>query len=458
MIYHLFQYLERIGADIPGMGLMHYLSFRAMMATVAAVLFAMLAGKRIIRRLQRLQIGDVPRDLGLAGNELKKGVPTMGGIIIILSILTGVLLFCDLTSIYVILLLVSTLWCGALGFADDYLKLKGKKQGKGERDAKLHDGLPEKAKLLGQVVLGFIVGLTVWMSPDIVVREKVADPAIEVISERSDRDVNTETQVTSGRYQEEDVVKSTKTTIPFVKRHEFDYRWLSPFKGAWGWYAKWAIYVLMIVLVITACSNGTNLTDGLDGLAAGTSAIVGVVIGVLAWLSGNLIDSNYLNIMYIPGTGEIAIFMSAFVGALIGFLWYNSYPAQVFMGDTGSLTIGGIIGVSAVLIRKELLLPLLCGIFFVESLSVILQRVHFKRTRIKYGQGRRIWTISPLHHHYQAWKVDPVTKLEIIPEGLNYSRPKPNDGHGFHEVKVTIRFWIVGVILAVATLALLKIR
>ena len=458
MIYHLFQYLERCGVDIPGMGLMHYLSFRAIMATVASVVFAMLVGKRLIRILQRHQIGDVPRDLGLAGNELKKGVPTMGGIIIILSVLAGVLLFCDLTSIYVILLLVSTLWCGALGFADDYLKLKDKKKEKGERDAKKHDGLPEKAKLLGQVILGFIVGLTVWMSPDIVVREKTADPAIEVVTDRSDRDVNTETQVTSGRYKEEDVVKSTKTTIPFVKRHEFDYRWLSPFKGAWGWYAKWAIYVLMIVLVITACSNGTNLTDGLDGLAAGTSAIVGVVIGVLAWLSGNLIDSNYLNIMYIPGTGEIAIFMSAFVGALVGFLWYNSYPAQVFMGDTGSLTIGGIIGVSAVLIRKELLLPLLCGIFFVESLSVILQRVHFKRTRIKYGQGRRIWTISPLHHHYQAWKVDPVTRQEIIPEGLNFSRPKPNDGHGFHEVKVTIRFWIVQILLAVSTLALLKIR
>ena len=458
MIYHLFQYLEQTGVDIPGMGLMHYLSFRAMMATVTAVLFAMLVGKRIIRALQRHQIGDVPRDLGLAGNELKKGVPTMGGVIIILSVLAGVLLFCDLTSVYVILLIISTLWCGALGFADDYLKLKGKKAAKGERDAKLHDGLPEKVKLLGQVVLGFIVALTVWMSPDIVVREKVADPAIEVVTERSERDVNTETAVTSGRYQEEDVVKSTKTTIPFVKRHEFDYRWLSPFKGTWGWYAKWAIYVLMIVLVITACSNGTNLTDGLDGLAAGTSAIVGVVIGILAWLSGNLIDSNYLNIMYIPGTGEIGIFMSAFVGALIGFLWYNSYPAQVFMGDTGSLTIGGIIGVSAVLIRKELLLPLLCGIFFVESLSVILQRVHFKRTRIKYGQGRRIWTISPLHHHFQAWKVDPVTRQEIIPEGLNYSRPKPNDGHGYHEVKVTIRFWIVQVLLAVATLALLKIR
>ena len=452
MIYHLFQYLERIGADIPGMGLMHYLSFRAMMATVTAVLFSLLAGKRIIRALQRHQIGETVRDLGLQGQIEKKGTPTMGGVIIILAVLTGVLLFCDLTNIYVILLIFSTVWCGALGFTDDYIKVFKKRK----------EGLSEKAKLLGQVILGFIVGLTVWMSPDIVVREKVADPAIEVISERSDRDVNTETQVTSGRYQEEDAVKSTKTTIPFVKRHEFDYRWLSPFKGAWGWYAKWAIYVLMIVLVITACSNGTNLTDGLDGLAAGTSAIVGVVLGILAWLSGNLIDSNYLNIMYIPGTGEVAIFMSAFVGALVGFLWYNSYPAQVFMGDTGSLTIGGIIGVSAVLIRKELLLPLLCGIFFVESLSVLLQRGWFKFTRIKRGQGRRIWSMTPLHHHYQSWKkvkgTEPWTYVEMIPEGLNNRVGKPNGGHGFHEVKVTLRFWIVQILLAVSTLALLKIR
>ena len=436
MIYHLFQYLERAGVDIPGMGLMHYLSFRAMMATVAAVLFSMLVGKRIIRILQRHQIGETVRDLGLQGQIEKKGTPTMGGVIIILAVLTGVLLFCDLTNIYVILLLASTVWCGALGFTDDYIKVFKKRK----------EGLSEKAKLLGQVVLGFVVGLTVWMSPDIVVREKVTDPAIEVVTDRADRDVNTETQVTTGRYQEEDVVKSTKTTIPFVKRHEFDYRLLSPFKGAWGWYAKWAIYVLMIVLVITACSNGTNLTDGLDGLASGTSAIVGVVIGVLAWLSGNLIDSNYLNIMYIPGTGEVAIFMSAFVGALIGFLWYNSYPAQVFMGDTGSLTIGGIIGVSAVLIRKELLLPLLCGIFFVESLSVLLQRAYFKTTKRKYGEGRRIWSMTPLHHHYQDKKQVPGQVLF----------PKPVPPH--HEAKITARFWIVQILLAVSTLALLKIR
>ena len=436
MIYHLFQYLERAGVDIPGMGLMHYLSFRAMMATVAAVLFSMLAGKRIIRVLQRHQIGETVRDLGLQGQIEKKGTPTMGGVIIILAILTGVLLFCDLTNVYVILLLASTVWCGALGFTDDYIKVFKKRK----------EGLSEKAKLLGQVILGFVVGLTVWMSPDIVVREKTVDPAIEVVTERSELDVNSEAAVTTGRYQEEDVVKSTKTTIPFVKRHEFDYRWLSPFKGAWGWYAKWAIYVLMIVAVITACSNGTNLTDGLDGLAAGTSAIVGVVIGVLAWLSGNLIDSNYLNIMYIPGTGEVAIFMSAFVGALIGFLWYNSYPAQVFMGDTGSLTIGGIIGVSAVLIRKELPLPLLCGIFFVESLSVLLQRAYFKTTKRKYGEGRRIWSMTPLHHHYQDKKQVPGQVLF----------PKPTPPH--HEAKITARFWIVQILLAVSTLALLKIR
>lgn len=430
MIFHLFQYLESIGVDFPGMGLTGFLSFRAMAAAVTAVLIAMIAGKKIIRWLQLKQIGETVRDLGLEGQIQKKGTPTMGGIIIILSIVSGVLLWCDLTNIYVILLLVSTLWCGALGFADDYIKVfKHNKE-----------GMSEKGKLLGQIVLGFIVGLTVWMSPDIVVREKVE------VKESVERTLETETTVTSGRYVEEDVVKSTKTTIPFVKNHEFDYRWLSPVKGVWGWYAKWAIYVLMIVLVITACSNGTNLTDGLDGLAAGTSAIVGVVLGILAWLGGNLIDSNYLNIMYIPGSGEIAIFMSAFVGALIGFLWYNSFPAQVFMGDTGSLTIGGVIGVSAVLMRKELLLPLLCGIFFVESLSVLMQRFYFKYTRRKYGTGRRIWSMTPLHHHFQDKKA---------PEGpVLFPKPVPAQ----HEAKITIRFWIVGIILAVSTLALLKIR
>ena len=430
MIFHLFQYLESIGVDFPGMGLMNFLSFRAMAAAVTAVLVAMIAGKKIIRLLQLKQIGETVRDLGLEGQIQKKGTPTMGGIIIILSMVSGVILWCDLTNIYVILLLVSTLWCGALGFADDYIKVfKHRKE-----------GMSEKGKLVGQILLGFVVGLTVWISPDIVVREKVE------VKESIERTLETETTVTSGRYKQEDVVKSTKTTIPFVKNHEFDYRWLSPFKGVWGWYAKWAIYVIMIVLVITACSNGTNLTDGLDGLAAGTSAIVGVVLGILAWLGGNLIDSNYLNIMYIPGSGEIAIFMSAFVGALIGFLWYNSFPAQVFMGDTGSLTIGGVIGVSAVLMRKELLIPLLCGIFFVESLSVMIQRFWFKYTRSKYGTGHRIWSMTPLHHHFQDKKA---------PDGpVLFPKPVPAQ----HEAKITIRFWIVGIILAVSTLALLKIR
>ncbi len=430
MIYHLFQYLESIGVDFPGLGLMHYLSFRAMMAAVTAVLVAMYAGKRIIRLLQRLQIGETVRDLGLEGQIQKKGTPTMGGVIIILSILCGVLLFCDLTNIYIILLLVSTLWCGALGFADDYIKVFRHKK----------EGMSEKGKLLGQIVLGFIVGLTVWMSPDIVVREKVE------VKESIERTFETETTVTTGRYVQEDVVKSTKTTLPFVKNHEFDYRWLSPVKGTWGWYAKWAIYVLMIVIVITACSNGTNLTDGLDGLAAGTSAIVGVVLGIMAWLGGNLIDSNFLNIMYIPGSGEIAIFLSAFVGALIGFLWFNSFPAQVFMGDTGSLTIGGIIGVSAVLMRKELLIPLLCGIFFTESLSVIIQRLWFRYTKKRTGVGHRVWSMTPLHHHFQDKKA---------PEGpVLFPKPVP----ALHEAKITVRFWIVGIILAVSTLALLKIR
>ena len=376
-----------------------------------------------------------------AAEELSKAtgaevIGVVGGVIILLSILTGVLLFCDLTNIYVQLMLLSAVWCGALGFADDYIKVFRHNK----------EGLSEKKKLIGQIVLGFIIGIAVWQSKDIVVREKVRDESVQIVEQGDTRTVNTETLVTDSVYKEENVVKSTKTTIPFVKNHEFDYRWLSPFKGTWGWYAKWAIYVLMIVLVITACSNGTNLTDGLDGLAAGTSAIVGVVIGILAWLSGNLIDSNYLNIMYLPGTGEIAIFFSAFVGALIGFLWYNSYPAQVFMGDTGSLAIGGIIGVGAVLIRKELLLPLLCGIFFVESLSVLLQRGYFKYTRKKYGQGRRIWSMTPIHHHYQDKKE--------LPGPVIFHKPVPPQ----HEAKIVSRFWIIGIILAVTTLALLKVR
>ena len=431
MLYHLFQLLQDY--DFPGQHLMGYLSFRAMLASIFSMLIAFFAGKRIIRWLQRRQIGETIRDLGLEGQMQKEGTPTMGGIIILLALVVSVLLVCDLTNIYVLLLLLTTVWCGAIGFTDDYIKVfKHNKE-----------GLSERAKLLAQVGLGFAIGLTVCFNPNIVVRENIQEASDIVTADRSELNVDSERLVTTTTWHKEDVVKSTKTTIPFVKDHEFDYKVLSPFKGKWGWYCKWAIYVLMIVLVITACSNGTNLTDGMDGLAAGTSAIVGVVIGILAWLGGNVIDAGYLNIMYMPGTGEIAIFMSAFVGALIGFLWYNSYPAQVFMGDTGSLTIGGIIGVSAILIRKELLLPLLCGIFLVESASVLIQRSYFKYTKKKYGAGRRVWKMTPLHHHYQK-------------EGIPALVTRPEKA--LPEAKIVTRFWIIGLILAVGTLAILKIR
>ncbi len=430
MLYELIKLLKDF--DIPGQGLFSYLSFRAIMAALTALLISIFAGRRIILALQRHQIGETIRDLGLEGQMQKKGTPTMGGIIIILAILVAVLLFGDLRNIYTLLLLLTTLWCGAIGFADDYIKVFRHNK----------EGMSEKGKLILQILLGLIIGLTVCYSPNIVVREKVPAQTVETVADDS-LDVDSEVAVSTGAWKNENVVKSTKTTIPFVKDHEFDYKSLSPFKGRWGWYAKWAIYVLMIVIVITACSNGTNLTDGMDGLSAGTSAIVGLVIGILAWLGGNAINSDYLNIMYIPGSGEIAVFMSAFVGALIGFLWYNAYPAQVFMGDTGSLTIGGIIGVSAILIRKELLLPLLGGIFLVESLSVLMQRYYFKYTRKKYGEGRRIFRMAPLHHHYQK-------------EGIPALIQRPE--RALPESKITARFWIVGLILGAATLALLKLR
>ena len=435
MIYHLLKYLQKF--DFPGEHLINYLSFRAMLTSVTAMLIAFFIGRHIISWLQRKQIGETIRDLGLEGQMQKKGTPTMGGIIIIISIVVPVLLFCDLTNVYAQLLLFTTLWCGALGFSDDYIKVfKHNKE-----------GLHPKVKLLAQLILGLVVGMTVWLSDDIVVREKVPVKAgvDNIVAQGNSHSLNVDSETlvaNDSGWKMENVIKSTKTTIPFVKNHEFDYKWLSPFKGKWGWYCKWGLYVLMIVLVITGCSNGTNLTDGMDGLAAGTSAIVGVVLGILAWLGGNMVDSNYLNIMYIPGRGEIAIFMSAFVGALMGFLWYNSYPAQVFMGDTGSLTIGGIIGVGAVLMRKELLLPILCGIFLVESLSVIMQRYYFKYTKKKYGEGRRIFKMSPLHHHYQK-------------EGIPALIQKPV--HAIPEAKIVARFWLIGIILAVATLALLKV-
>ena len=385
MLNHLVEWLQSLGLHIPGAGLFHYLSFRAMLAAVISMLIAFFAGGRIIRRLQRHQIGEEIRDLGLEGQMQKKGTPTMGGLIIIAAVLGAALLVCRLDSIYTLLLVVTTLWCGAIGFGDDYIKVfKHNKE-----------GMSEKGKLILQFGLGLFIALTVCISPAI----------------PTDRLV---------------------TTIPFVKAHEFDYSWLSPFSGQLGVYCSWGIYMVMIILVILACSNGTNLTDGMDGLAAGTSALVGVTLGIIAWLSGDVLNARYLNIMYIPGAGEMAIYMAAFVGALIGFLWYNTFPAQVFMGDSGSLTIGGVIGVSAVLIHKELLLPSLCGIFLMESLSVIIQRTHFKRTKKKYGEGRRVFLMAPLHHHYQK--------------------------QGIPEPRIVTRFWIIGIILAVSTLALLKIR
>lgn len=381
MLYHLAEYFE----NLPGAGLWNYLSFRAMAAAVISMLVALIAGKYIIRFLQRKQIGETIRDLGLEGQMQKKGTPTMGGVIIIISVLISALLVCKLNSIYTLLLIFTTLWCGAIGFADDYIKVfKHNKE-----------GMSERCKLLLQFGLGLIVALAVCISPDI------------------------------------DTVKLT-TTIPFVKAHEFDYSWLSPFKGQLGVYCSWGLYMLMIIIVVLACTNGTNLTDGMDGLATGTSSIVGIAIGIMAWLSGDVLDANYLNIMHIPFAGEVAVFMAAFVGALLGFLWYNTFPAQVFMGDTGSLTIGGIIGVSAILIKKELLLPLLCGIFLVESLSVLIQRNYFKYTKKKYGAGRRVFLMAPLHHHFQK--------------------------KGIPEPRIVMRFTIVGIILAVGTLALLKIR
>ena len=385
MLYHLSEWLNAQGLNIPGLNLMNYLSFRAILALVISLLISFFAGGKIIRLLQRHQIGATIRDLGLEGQMQKKGTPTMGGVIIIIALVGSAMLVCRLDNIYTILLLVTTLWCGAIGFTDDYIKVfKHRKE-----------GMSEKGKLILQFGLGLFVALTVCISPDI----------------HSDNLV---------------------TTIPFVKAHEFDYSWLSPFKGQFGVYCSWGIYMVMIILVILACSNGANLTDGMDGLSAGTSAIVGVAIGVMAWLGGDALDAKYLGIMYIPGSGEVAIYMSAFVGALVGFLWYNTFPAQVFMGDTGSLTIGGVIGVSAVLIRKELLLPLLCGIFLAESLSVIIQRGWFKHTKRKYGEGRRVFLMAPLHHHYQK--------------------------KGVPEPRIVTRFWIIGLLLAVSTLALLKIR
>lgn len=418
MLYYLFEYLDKV-YDVPGAGVFQFISFRAGMAVIFSLFISMITGRRIIRYLQKMQIGEVVRDLGIEGQEKKVGTPTMGGVIIIAAIIIPTLLFARLDNIYIILMLVSTIWLGFIGFVDDYIKVFKKDKG----------GLHGRFKILGQVTLGIIVGATLYFHESVVIREEVAVPfAFETSSEVLALEDNDPPPATYIR----ESIKSTKTTIPFLKGNEFDYAVVLRFLGEN--YAFWAflIFIPVVILIITAVSNGANITDGLDGLTTGTSAIIGVTLGVLAYVSGNIVFADYLNIMYIPFTGELVVFIAAFVGACIGFLWYNSYPAQVFMGDTGSLALGGIIAVFAISIRKELLIPLLCGIFFIENLSVVAQVTWFKFTKKRFGQGRRLFRMAPLHHHYQL--------------------------KGYHEAKIVQRFFIVGIILAVLTVITLKLR
>jgi phospho-N-acetylmuramoyl-pentapeptide-transferase len=418
MLYYLFKYLESF--DIPGAGVFEYISFRSAAAVITSLLLSLLVGKIVIRRLQKQQVGEVVRNLGLEGQYRKEGTPSMGGLIILASITIPTLLFARLDNIYIILMLITTVWLGLIGFLDDYIKIfkKNKK------------GLAGRFKIIGQTVLGLVVGITLLFSDQAVVREIVAVDEIP-ISQTSEY-LQAANVDQTGDYVSSDL-KCTKTTIPFVKNNEFDYSWLVPFVNKENRQtAGWVVFVIVTILIVTAVSNGANLTDGLDGLATGTSSIIGVTLGVLAYVSGNIIYADYLNIMYIPYTGELVIFASAFVGATIGFLWYNSYPAQVFMGDTGSLAIGGIIAVFAIVIRKELLIPILCGIFLAESLSVMIQVAWFRRTRKRSGVGRRIFLMAPLHHHYQM--------------------------KGYPEPKIVTRFWIVAILLAVLSVVTLKIR
>jgi phospho-N-acetylmuramoyl-pentapeptide-transferase len=418
MLYYLFEYLHTL--NFPGAGMFQYISFRSGMAVLFSLALALIYGKKVILYLQKKQIGEVVRDLGLEGQMQKKGTPTMGGLIILGSILIPVLLFAKLDNIYIILMLITTVWLGTIGFIDDYIKVF-------KKDKK---GLAGKFKIMGQIGLGLIVGLTLYLSDDAVIREK---PKNEDTSQRVELiDGDGHARIESPESKGVDI-KSTRTTIPFFKNNEADYAGLVKFLGpdcSKNW--AWGVFILVVIFIITAVSNGANMTDGLDGLATGTSAIIGLTLGILAYLSGNLIYADYLNIMYIPRTGELVVFAAAFMGATVGFLWYNSYPAQVFMGDTGSLSLGGIIAVFAILIHKELLIPILCGIFLVENLSVVMQVSYFKYTRKRFGEGRRIFLMSPLHHHYQM--------------------------KGFPEAKIVTRFWIVGILLAVLTIVTLKMR
>ena len=419
MIYYLFQWLDDFG--VPGARLMDYITFRSGCALVLSLFIAVIFGRKIIDRLQMMQVGEIIRDLGLEGQMKKTGTPTMGGVIIIIAILVPCLLVGNIGNVYMALMLIATLWLGVLGGLDDYIKV--------HRHDK--DGLKGKFKIVGQIGLGLMVGLTMVFSPDIVMRENVEMRNVE----------NGEVVI---EYVQEDV-KTPQTTIPFVKNNNFDYSWLTSWMGRGATAGGWILFVLVVIFVVTATSNGANLTDGLDGLATGTSAIIGTALAIMAYLGANIIYSSYLNIMYIPGSEELVVYMAAFIGALVGFLWYNAYPAQVFMGDTGSLTIGGIIAVFAILIRKELLLPILCAIFFIEDLSVIIQVAYFKITKKRYGEGRRVFKMTPLHHHFQK-QGGIVTALIQKPM------------QAIPESKIVTRFWIVGIMLAVITFVSLKIR
>jgi phospho-N-acetylmuramoyl-pentapeptide-transferase len=420
MLYDLFAYLDKM--DFPGAGMFKYISFRSGIAVVFALFISMAIGRRIINKLQLMQIGETVRNLGLEGQMSKKGTPTMGGIIIIISILVPVLFFARLNNIYIILMLITTVWLGILGFADDYIKVfrMNKK------------GLHGKLKIVAQIGLGLIVGMTLYLSPEAVIRENV-----EVI--------NSENVIEKVHIHPSEK-KSTKTTIPFIKNNNFDYVWLASWAGKYKQEVSWIFFVMIVIFIVTAVSNGANLTDGLDGLAAGSSSIMGVALGILAYMSSHIEFASFLNIMFLPGTEELVVFAAAFIGATIGFLWYNSFPAQVFMGDTGSLTLGGIIAVYAIIIRKELLIPILCGIFLVESLSVLVQVLYFKYTRKKYGEGRRIFKMTPVHHHFQ--KPGNAGIQAFIQRPYNI----------IPESKLVVRFWLIGIILAVITIVTLKIR
>ncbi|MBK5280038.1 MAG: phospho-N-acetylmuramoyl-pentapeptide-transferase [Bacteroidia bacterium] len=406
MLYYLFDYIER-NFDLPGAGLFQYISFRAGVAAVLSLLITVFFGKSLINILRKKQVGEDIRDLGLEGQLQKKGTPTMGGIIIIAAILIPTLLMAKLDNVYVILLIATTVWLGLIGFLDDYIKVFRKNK----------EGLAGRFKIVGQITIGLIVGLTLYFNENVVVRE------------RSSAITSTEVTASGVDLKSELDVKSTKTTVPFLKKNEFDYHSLTPWLDI---NYTWIIYTLVVILIVVAVSNGANITDGIDGLAAGTSAIIGLTLAILAYLSGRVDFSSYLNIMYIPNLGELVIFCTAFVGACLGFLWYNAYPAQVFMGDTGSLALGGIIAVLAFAVRKELMIPILCGVFLIENISVIMQVSYFKYTKSKYGEGRRIFLMSPLHHHYQKKNI--------------------------HEATIVTRFWIVGILLAIVTLAILKLR